>query len=52
MNKPNPLEMARHIGLLEQLVTDLVDEKRPDIPDLVSRGSSLLASSFKYVVHM
>ena len=49
MRMPNLREMARHVGLLEQLVTDLLDEKRPDIPDLSQRSSSLLSSGFKYV---
>lgn len=47
MSKPNSREMARHIGLLEQLVTDLMDEKRPDIPDLTQKSSSLLSSGLK-----
>lgn len=49
MNKPNPREMARHIGLLEYLVTDLLDDKRPEIPDLQKQSSSLLSTGFKYV---
>ncbi|KAJ8682740.1 hypothetical protein QAD02_018532 [Eretmocerus hayati] len=36
MSKANPHEMARHISILEQLVTDLTDEHRPEIPDLLS----------------
>lgn len=47
MSKPNPQEMARHIGLLEHLVTDLLDEKKPDIPDLNRRNSSFLSTGLK-----
>ncbi|OXU28463.1 hypothetical protein TSAR_011460 [Trichomalopsis sarcophagae] len=49
MSKPNSREMAKHTGLLEQLVTDLLDEKRPDIPDLTKKSSSLLSSGFNYL---
>lgn len=44
---PNTREMARHVCLLEQLLTDLMDEKRPDIPDLVQKDSSLLTTGLK-----
>ncbi|XP_058791912.1 sec1 family domain-containing protein 2-like [Phymastichus coffea] len=49
MSMPNTREMARHVGLLEQLITNLLDEKRPDIPDLIKKNSSLLSTGFKYL---
>lgn len=47
MSKPNPQEMARHVGVLEHLVTDLLDERKPDIPDLNQINSSILSSGLK-----
>lgn len=52
MSKSNSREMARHIGLLEQLVTDLLDDKRPEIPDLTQKNSSFLSSGLKYVLNL
>jgi hypothetical protein len=49
MSKSNSYEMARHIGILERLVTDLLDKRRPDIPDLIYSSWSLLSSGFRYV---
>ncbi|KAL7288577.1 hypothetical protein TKK_0017316 [Trichogramma kaykai] len=40
MHKTNPREMARHVGLLEQLITDLLDEKKPEIPDIILASKS------------
>ena len=47
MSRPNPREIANHVGFLEQLTIDLTDEKKPDIPDLMQKNSSLLSSGFK-----
>ncbi|XP_014213803.1 sec1 family domain-containing protein 2-like [Copidosoma floridanum] len=49
ISKSNPREMARHVGLLEHLVTDLLDESKPTIPDLVQQKPSLLSSGFNYL---
>lgn len=47
MLKPSPQEMAQFMGILHQLVTDLFDPDKPEIPDLQCKTFSRITAGFK-----
>lgn len=50
ISKSNKQEMAKRVGLVERLVTDLIDPNKPEIPDLQCNTFSLLSTSFNLLM--
>ncbi|XP_046740275.1 sec1 family domain-containing protein 2-like [Diprion similis] len=50
MLKPSPQEMAQCIGILQQLVMDLLDPERPEVPDLQCKTFSRITAGFNLLL--